>query len=120
MNDLVLIDGLKLPVRIGCEPGERTLPQILELNLSISVAGSKCLNSGNPNDTVCYRTVCEELKELANKNEWPLLEQLAEDATKLIFERFVAAIQVELEIRKFVIPNTEWVGIKISRHREVR
>lgn len=117
MNDCVLIQGLKLPVRIGCDPGERTRAQILELHLAIAVGKTTCIVTGDPSDTVCYRTVCEELKKLTAENEWPLLEQLAEDTTKLIFERFVAAQEINLEIRKFVIPSTDWVGIRITRKR---
>lgn len=118
MKDFVLIQGLKLPVRIGCNPGERDYPQTLEFSSSIAVGQTNCLITGKPGDTVCYSSVCADLKTLTSENEWSLLEQLAEDVTKLIFERYPAALEIELELRKFVIPSADWVGIKIARKRE--
>lgn len=116
-SDRILIRGLKLPVRIGCLPGERDLPQVLGVSLDISVFPNAAIKTGSPDDTVCYKTVCDCLRQLADDNEWPLLEQFAEDSVKLIFERFTAASGIRMEVRKFVIPGTDWVAVEINRER---
>lgn len=118
--DSILIRGLQLPCRIGCLPEERVLAQTLEVDLAIALRSNRAARSGKIEDTVCYKTVAEELRELSQKREWALIEQLAEDITMHILEGFPAAFSVELELRKFILPATKYVGLRILRSREHR
>lgn len=113
--DTILIRGLQLPCRIGCEPPERVLAQTLEVDLAITLRNRQAAKSGKLQDTVCYKTVSDELRSLCQQREWALIEQLAEDLTSYILEGFSAARSVELEIRKFILPGTKYVGLRIFR-----
>ena len=116
--DQIVIRGVQLPVRIGCEPGERELPQTLELDLEIALRDSRAAKSGKLEDTVCYKTAVDEVRRFAVTREWSLIEVLAEDVAGLLFESFPAASTVTLELRKFILPGTRSAGLRISRERE--
>lgn len=115
--DSVCISALQVPCRIGCGPEERVLAQTLELDVEIGLRDNRAAGSRQLEDTVCYKTASERIREHAASREWTLLEELAEDLSSLLIESFSAAMAVRIEIKKFIIPGTRFTSIKIARER---
>jgi dihydroneopterin aldolase len=48
--------------------------------------------------------------------EWKLIEALASDIATMVLEEFSAA-RVQVEVRKFIIPQTSFVAVRLVRAR---
>jgi len=63
---------------------------------------------------VDYKAVSDDVRELAGEGERQLIETLAQEIASLILDRYsVQSVRVELE--KFILPETDWVGVVITR-----
>lgn len=117
MADELCIEGLSVSTQIGVPEEERQLPQRLEVSIRFPVENiSKAAASDSIDLTIDYAQVAECLREIADQGPRLLIETLAEDMTKEILTRFPIK-KVELEIRKFILPDTRYVSLKIQRVR---
>jgi len=66
--------------------------------------------------TVDYAAVCQRLNDLAACQSCHLIETLAAEAASLILEEFKAT-EVAIEIRKFILPNTEHMSARCVKSR---
>ncbi|OVE80301.1 hypothetical protein BVY02_00770 [bacterium J17] len=116
-KDTILINNLTIHSKIGCSIEERDFPQRLEFDLAIELDLKPSALSRKVEDTVCYHTVKDQLIEFVGKGEWILVEELAEEICKFLMEEHPLIEGIKMQIRKFVVPNTDWVGVKIYRER---
>lgn len=119
MVDYIIIQELDVRCRVGCTAEERSYPQRLVLSFRIGIDSRNAARTGDLGDTVCYQTVSETVSAFLLQGDWPLLEQLGEDITKFILEQFPAAKTCDLEVRKFAVPGTAWVGLQLHRNRQL-
>lgn len=115
MTDTVFIEELKVPIRIGCEEEERKIIQTISIDVEIDVDTSKAAQSKNINDTICYKTVCEIIQNLAAEKEYFLLEEFGEEIALKIKEKTLNKEGIRIKIKKFVLKNTNSVGVIIKR-----
>ena len=116
MPDRILIDSLELTAFIGVPDEERAAAQRLTVNLVLEpLRGFTALGDAIEN-TVDYFRVCEDVKALGLARPRHLLETLAEDIAARLLARF-ALRAVEVELRKYVLPDTAFVAVKIARSR---
>lgn len=114
MNDQIFVSNLELFPRIGITPEEREKPQRLTVTLVLHPRrGFTGLNDRIEN-TVDYAQVCIKTAALAGDRERNLVETLAEDIAQMLLEDFALAA-VEIELRKYILPETEFVAVKIRR-----
>ncbi len=114
--DQILISRLELSTRIGATEAERSEPQ----RLLASIVLEPMRTFGEMRDrlahTVDYDAVAQAVKTHAASDERTLLETLAEEIAALLLRRF--AIQaVEIELRKFFLPDAEFTGVRMRRER---
>ena len=64
--------------------------------------------------TIDYAAVCEALKTLAAARPRKLVETLAEEIAADLLSRFPIR-HVAVEVRKFILPETDYVAIRIER-----
>lgn len=62
--------------------------------------------------TVNYVELCRTTREFVQSRQWKLIETLVSDLASELLERFPLAA-VEVEVRKFVLPNTAFVSATI-------
>jgi FolB domain-containing protein len=117
MADLILIRKLGLDLKIGCGPEERLEAQRVELDVEVELSAAEAAESKNLVDTVCYLTLTEWYRELTEKREWTLIEELIEFLATETLSRYSVIQSICLEARKFVVPGTESVGVRIRRSR---
>ncbi|YCM46226.1 dihydroneopterin aldolase [Verrucomicrobiaceae bacterium 227] len=112
MADQILIRGLKLRCKIGVPAGERAIAQTLRAHLKIEVPEFK--GDDRIEGTIDYKEVSDRVAEFVSEGERQLLETLAVEIANLILSEFKAC-KVGVELEKFILPNTDWVGVAIER-----
>ena len=113
-GDAVVISRMKVPSEIGVTEEERSVPQDLEISL---VLRPRVGLSGLEDDlsrAVDYADVCLTVRDVAGRKPRNLVETLAEDLAETLLQRYPLS-EVELEVRKFIIPEAEYVGVRIVR-----
>jgi phosphoglycolate phosphatase/dihydroneopterin aldolase len=66
--------------------------------------------------TIDYFQVAGAVQELALASSRQLVETLASDIAALVLNRF-AAEAVEVELRKYILPETAFVAVRMRRER---
>ncbi|MBU6182219.1 MAG: dihydroneopterin aldolase [Verrucomicrobia bacterium] len=110
MNE-ILVNGLRVQTRIGVPDEERAKLQDIEIDLRIGLKKNFGEMADAISETIDYAAVCEAVGELAMLRPRALVETLAEEFCEMLIGRF-GADSAEVEIRKFVLPNTRSVGVR--------
>jgi dihydroneopterin aldolase len=117
MSDKISIQGLEVWTRIGVPEEERARPQKLEINASFEVETvPEAARFDEVDLTVNYFDVAQAIRRIAESKERKLIETLAEDLASELLSEF-GLKEIEVEIRKFIIPDCRYVGLKIKRKR---
>lgn len=114
MADQILISQLCVSSFIGANEEERKRPQRLHVTLVLETRGGFANVHDQLEKTVDYAVVAQEVKALAVRGERQLIETLAEDIAAALLKSYPLAA-VEVEVRKHILPETEYVGVKIRR-----
>ena len=114
MSDLILIDSLELSAQIGITAEERARPQRLTVTLQLQPLRNFNTLEDRIENTVDYFTVCAVVKELASHHPRNLLETLAKEIAEELLELFPLQA-IEIELRKYILPDTAFVAVKIHR-----
>ncbi|MDR2463058.1 MAG: dihydroneopterin aldolase, partial [Verrucomicrobiales bacterium] len=115
MPDHIHIDRLTVSARIGVTDAERATEQRLEISLTFPAPTVSAAAAGDDLAlTVDYRAVCETLRRVVGERQRRLLETLAEDLAAAVLAEFNVS-KVAVEIRKFIISDTNFIGLKIER-----
>ena len=114
--DEIRIAGLELRSCIGVTEAERHTPQRLTVSLTLEpLRGFDGLND-DLKQTVNYSAVCRMVRALAGAKHRQLIETLAVEIAAAILAQFDCG-SVEVELRKYVLPDTEHVGVHLVRRR---
>ena len=116
MPDLIHIEQLELLARLGVPDDERATPQRLALNLTITPANDFHALGDRIENTVDYFVVCQIVQQFAAARPRRLLETLAEEIAQEVLARF-AVRAVAVELRKFILPDTAFVAVRLKRER---
>lgn len=115
-GDWIEIRGLEIDTHIGVPAAERAAPQRLLVDLRLQ---PQRLFSEMPDSiaaTVDYFAVTQRVVALAAERPRQLIETLASDIAAVVLRE--AAVQcVEVTVRKFILPNTEFVAVHCARER---
>ncbi|PYK71474.1 MAG: hypothetical protein DME44_07785 [Verrucomicrobia bacterium] len=101
--------------RVGVPDSERAEPQRLILNVTMwpEIAEPRD-DIGN---TVNYSEVAASLRQFVNRHACKLIETLAEEIAAHLLAQFNLR-KVEVEVRKFVLPDANYVSVTAVRERE--
>ncbi len=115
-NDQILIEELELTARLGVPEEERAQPQRLTVSLVLEPkAGFRDL-ADELARTIDYAAVCAELERFVSGRQDKLLETLAHEMAEYLLAKFNLR-RVELELRKFILPQTRFVAVRIAREK---
>ena len=114
-GDCIRINGLEVPVRIGVGDEERAKAQklVFDVLLETDFRGVGDDIAG----TTDYAAVAQWLTAECSRREVRLLETLSGDLADGLLEEFPRVKAVTLEIRKFILPETESVSVRVRRSR---
>lgn len=113
----ITIQGLRVASHIGVPDVERATAQTLTLNIVIYPVGSLENLHDEIVGTIDYFRVSEGVKQIAGARPRRLIETLAEDIANALLEEFDLRA-VEIEVRKYVLPDTEYVSVHLTKHAE--
>ncbi len=117
MNDAmdeILIQGLEIWCQVGVPDDEIAVPQKLLVDVTL-VAPALFESLGDEiSATIDYAEVCLRLEAFAKESPRRLIETLASDMVHLLLTEF-GARSVTVQIRKFILEKTEYVGVRCCR-----
>jgi dihydroneopterin aldolase len=114
--DEIRIAGLELRSCIGVTEAERHTPQRLTVSLVLQpISGFGGLNDDLA-QTVNYSAVCRMVRALAGERPRQLIETFALEIANAVLAGFACEL-VDVELRKYVLPDTEYVAVRLIRRR---
>jgi dihydroneopterin aldolase len=112
--DTILITDLAVFYRVGVPAEERAKPQRLLISVEMELDFTAAAASDDLTRTVDYHAVCQQLLAFGEGRTWKLIETLAVNIASMIQTEFNAG-KVSVEVKKFVIPEARYVGVRIVR-----
>lgn len=113
-NDEIRIEALELMARVGVPDLERAEPQRVTVSLTMQPRRAFSDLGDDLAQTIDYALVCEDLRRFVEGRADNLIETLADEMAAHLLRRFGLA-RVELELRKFVLPETRYVAVRVVR-----
>jgi len=110
------IRGLRLDCHIGVPDEERASVQTLLVDLTIIPLTPFDALNDDITHTVDYDAVSRRLAVIAAEKPRKLIETLAVDLARTVLAEFPAA-EALVEIRKFILPQTDHVGVSYRATR---
>ena len=116
MSDLIRIVDFEVFAHIGVTEDERRAAQRLLITLEMTVASfAHAAKTDDLARTVNYYDVAQRLALITSKRPRKLLETLAEEIATEVLKNYPMQ-KLTLEIKKFILPGTQYVSVKIERH----
>ena len=113
----VIIKNLTLNIFIGIHNFEKKKKQRVRFNIEINTDPNLKPNNKDFSTILNYEEVINKIKVQVKKKHHELLEDLAENIFKIIFQNRIVR-KVNLKIEKLdIIKNSESVGIEFSKSR---
>jgi len=114
--DCIHIEQLELFARVGVPTSERSEPQRLILNITLwPKIAELCDDIKN---TVNYSIVADAVREFVRQRDYKLIETLADETAAHLLAQFNLR-KVAVEVRKFVLPDTDYVSVTAIRETEI-
>ena len=115
MNE-IWIKGLRVRSLVGVVAEERQQEQELHVDLCIQPPSPFAYMNDDIMRTIDYDAVARRVQGLSSEGPRHLIETLAADIARLLVDEF-HAVAVTVEVRKFVLPETEYVAARCRLER---
>ena len=113
----VVIKNLILNIFIGIHDFEKKKRQKVRFNIEIETNPNTKPSNKDFSTIIDYEKLVNKIKELVKKQHHELLEELAENIFRIIFQnKLVKKANVKLE-KLHIIRETESVGVDITKNR---
>src|SRR5688572_8757366 len=112
--DQIVVSQLSISTLIGATDDEQKRPQRLKVSFVMEPQGGFSDLQDDLQRTVDYDAACRAVKALAASGKRHLIETLAEDVAALLLREYPLAA-VEVELRKYILADTEFVSVRIRR-----
>ncbi len=106
--------AIRVSAHIGVPDEERALPQTLEIDLSLVPTRELRSIDDDLAKTINYYEVWLEVRSLAAERPRKLIETLAEEIADQVLAKFDIS-QIEVTVRKFILPDTGAVSVSLFR-----
>ena len=102
--DIIYIHELQIETVIGIYDWERTVKQVVSLDLEMAVDIRKAARTDHIDDTLNYKAVAKRLIGFVESSEFELLETLAEKIAAVVLDEF----------------DVPWLKLRLSKPGAVR
>lgn len=116
MGDHIFISELEIFPHIGITAAERAEPQRLTISLTIFPLRDFSALGDRIENAVDYAAVCAQVQAFAAQQPRNLIETLAGETAQMLLANFPLRA-VEIELRKHILPETDFVAVKIFREK---
>jgi dihydroneopterin aldolase len=120
MSDRILLHGMAFEGAHGVSDEERADPQIIEMDVEVSLDLSAAGKSDELAQTVNYADVFEVCRVHVEERSYRLLEAIGEAVATDLLARFAAVESASVTVRKPGVPIDgvlEYAGVRIERER---
>ncbi len=113
----ILINELKLDLKLGYYNFEKEKPQKVKFSLEIDYEDKKPTNDKDIKSIVNYGQVVKLIKKLTKNKHYNFLETLAEDVFDILFkDKRIGKIMLKIE-KLEILKDCSSVGIQITKKR---
>jgi len=112
--DRIHIEQLELAACVGVPENERAAPQRLTASITLWPRQHREELDDDIAKTVNYSKVCEETKRFVLGRSDKLIETLADRLAVHLVQLFPIQ-KIEIELRKFVLPDADYVSVTVTR-----
>ncbi len=116
MSSKITIRDQEVSYCIGVTDAERAKPQRLLVTVEMQFDFSGAALSDRVEETINYQQVADDLLQYGQGRNWKLLERLAANLAEFVLAKYHPE-RVTIEIKKFVIPQTRYVSVTLSKSR---
>jgi FolB domain-containing protein len=116
MNDTIIISDLAVLYHVGVPDEERAKPQRLLLTIEMEKAFGRAVARDDLKATIDYFAVTQRVLGFGEGRNWKLIEKLSSDIAQMILKEY-GADAVTIEVKKFIIPETRYVAVRIHRKK---
>lgn len=115
--DMLFLEGLEVPCRVGCSEPERVTPQSLRVEVRLFCASLRdAALADDLERTVDYRLAGDMIEAVQGK-EFLLIERVAETLAEVALRNELVD-HVTVTVRKRPpVQGLEWAGVEITRSR---
>jgi len=113
------IEQLEVYARVGVPDSERANPQRITINLTVEPKRPFAELADDISQTINYAEIARSVRDLIENRSVALIETLASDIVDHVLEKF-PVLSVEIELRKYVLPDAQYVAVKLRRGRSHR
>ena len=99
---------------VGVPDEERARPQRLEISIVLYLNLSRAGHDDDLSMSINYENVYNKIRAVAEQRPRRLIETVAEDVARSLLDVFKVG-RVEVEVRKFILPRTRSVAVRIIR-----
>jgi dihydroneopterin aldolase len=112
--DQIIIQELEVHIRVGVPEVERAKAQRLLLTVELDHDFTAAARNDRLQETIDYHAVAVRLAGFGRRRSWKLIETLAVDMAEMILREFKPK-KVSIEIKKFILPETRHVAVRVTR-----
>ena len=117
--DKILLEGIRLEIRVGTTNEERSEPQPCGLDLVVEANLKSAGRSGNLKRTVDYAAIFRMIEAHCLQNSFTLLEEVGEQLCDRIFDQYpVEGITLRIRKLKPFSSRLDAVGVELKRTRK--
>jgi len=114
--DQITIKDLAVLFRVGVPDEERAKPQRLLLTIELEHDFTAAARHDDLAETIDYHALAQRLRGYGRRRSWKLIETLAVDIAEMVLREYQPS-RVSVEVRKFILPETRHVSVKVTRPR---
>ena len=119
--DKILLEGIRLDIRVGTTGEERSEPQLCGLDLALEADLKAAGRSGDLKHTVDYAAIFRLIEAHCAQNSFTLLEEVGQQVCDRIFDQYpVKSIKLRIRKLKPFSSRLNAVGVELKRSRERR
>jgi dihydroneopterin aldolase len=116
VDDAVRIEGLEIFAHVGVPDEERSASQRLSFQLTFWPVRAFSELNDEIGKAVDYAAVCAEVKQFVAQRRDKLIETLALAVAQHLLEAFQIR-RITVELRKYILPETAFVSVTVTRER---
>ena len=118
VDDQIHIEQLEVFAHIGVPDDERSAPQRLTFSITLWPRRDVSELDDQIAKAVNYAAVCAQTKKFVRDRRDRLIETLADALARHLLEVFEIR-RITIELRKFILPDVEFVSVTVTRDRPV-
>jgi len=115
--NVIIIKGLEVDAFVGVPDEERQNSQRLQVDAILTPLKAFAELGDEIDRTVDYHAVVRRIVSLAGSRPRRLIETLATEVAEMLVREFPAR-RAEVEVRKFILPDTEYVAVRCVCDRQ--